>query len=91
MKFKHKGLRALFEMDDASRVRADQVDRIKHILLLLDSARSPSSIDSRPGFRLHSLKGDRKGQWSMSVSRNWRIVFRFVDGEAVEVDLVDYH
>ena len=91
MKFKHKGLRALFEMDDVSRVRADQVDRIKHILLLLDSARSLSSIDSRPGFRLHSLKGDRKGQWSMSVSRNWRIVFRFVDGEAVEVDLVDYH
>ena len=94
MKFKHKGLQALFEKDDASRVRADQVQRIRHILLLLDAAQSPSSINSRPGFRLHPLKGDRMGrmrQWSMKVSKNWRIVFRFVDGEAVEVDLIDYH
>lgn len=91
MKFHHKGLRALFEEDNARHVRADMVQRIRHILLLLDAAQSPSSIDSRPGFRLHPLKGDRLGQWSMSVSGNWRIVFRFVDGEAVDVDLVDYH
>lgn len=44
-----------------------------------------------PGFRLHSLKGDRTGQWSVSVTANWRIVFRIADGEAVDVDLVDYH
>ena len=91
MKFKHKGLQALFDMDDASRVSASQIQRIKQILLLLDAARSPSNINSRPGFRLHPLKGDRTGQWSMTVSKNWRIVFRFVNGEAVDIDLVDYH
>ena len=91
MKFKHKKLRALFEKDDVSGVRADQVQRIKHILVLLQAAKSPSSIHSRPGFRLHQLKGNRAGQWSVVVSKNWRIVFRFVDGEAVDVDLIDYH
>ena len=91
MKFKHKGLEALFERDDARRVRGDLVQRVKRILLLLEAAQSPSSVDTRPGFRLHPLKGDRQGQWSMSVSGNWRIVFRFVDGEAVDVDLLDYH
>ena len=45
----------------------------------------------RPTYRLHPLKGDRRSQWSVRVSGNWRIVFRFVDGEAVDVDLVDYH
>ena len=44
-----------------------------------------------PGFRLHPLKGDRAGQWSVRVSGNWRVVFRFEDGEAVDVDLIDYH
>ena len=50
-------------------------------------------IDDRdaPGFRLHPLKGDRVGQWSVRVSGNWRVVFRFEDGEAVDVDLIDYH
>ena len=91
MRFKHKGLQALFEKDDSRHIGADLVQRIRHILLLLDAAQSPSSIDSRPGFRLHPLKGDRMGQWSMSVSANWRIVFRFTDGEAVDIDLVDYH
>ena len=44
-----------------------------------------------PGFRLHPLKGDRVDQWSVRVSGNWRVVFRFEDGEAVDVDLIDYH
>lgn len=91
MKFKHKGLQTLFERDDSRRIRRDLVQRVKHILLLLDAAQSPSSIDTRPGFRLHPLKGERQGQWSMSVSGNWRMVFRFVDGEAVDIDLIDYH
>ena len=51
---------------------------------------NPKSADA-PGFRLHPLKGDRAGQWSVRVSGNWRVVFRFEDGEAVDVDLVDYH
>ena len=44
-----------------------------------------------PGFRLHPLKGDRVGQWSVRVSGNWRVAFRFEDGEVVDVDLIDYH
>lgn len=91
MKFKHKGLQVLFERDDSRRINGDLVQRVKYVLSLLDVAQSPSSIDTRPGFRLHQLKGDRQGQWSMSVSGNWRIVFRFVDGEVVDVDLLDYH
>ena len=53
-------------------------------------ATHPGSADA-PGFRLYSLKGDRAGQWSVQVSDNWRVVFRFEDGEAVDVDLIDYH
>ncbi|MFN0105558.1 MAG: type II toxin-antitoxin system RelE/ParE family toxin [Bryobacteraceae bacterium] len=44
-----------------------------------------------PGYRLHALKGERKGQWSVTISGNWRIVFRFLEGHAFDVDLVDYH
>jgi proteic killer suppression protein len=56
----------------------------------LQEATHPGSADA-PGFRLHPLKGDRAGQWSVRVSGNWRVVFRFEDGEAVDVDLTDYH
>lgn len=91
MKLKHKELRALFEEDDVRRLPVDLVKRTKHVLALLDASQSPQSIQSPLGFRLHRLKGDRSGQWSMSVSANWRIVFRFVDGQAVDVDLMDYH
>ena len=56
----------------------------------LQDARSPRNLEL-PGWRLHQLKGDRRGQWSGRVSGNWRIVFRFADGEAVDVDLIDYH
>jgi proteic killer suppression protein len=56
----------------------------------LDEAESVDDLN-RPSFRLHPLKGDLKGFWSMTVRANWRIVFRFVDGEALEVDFTDYH
>ena len=46
---------------------------------------------NRPGYRLHALKGNQRGLWSVRVSGNWRIVFRFLDGEAVDVNLIDYH
>ena len=90
MDFAHKGLRALFELHDARWLNADHVARIERILSDLDAAESAHDLD-RPGYRLHRLKGDRRGLWSVRVSGNWRIVFRFVDGEAVDVDLIDYH
>ena len=76
--------------DDPSRVRTDQAERIALALADLDDARRPSDLDL-PGYRLHPLKGDLKGFWSISISGNWRIIFRFDDGDTYDVDLVDYH
>ena len=90
MRIKHKGLRALHERDAAARLPAGLVPRLRRILFRLQEATHPGSA-AAPGFRLHSLKGDRAGQWSVHVSGNWRVVFRFENGEAVDVDLVDYH
>ena len=87
---RHRGLKKLFDHDDPSRVRADQVKRISDVLSHLDNAIRPSDLDL-PGYRLHPLRGDMKGMWSASISGNWRIVFRFEDGDAFDVDLVDYH
>ncbi len=90
LRIRHKGLRELYERDDHARLPAGFVPRLRRILFRLQEATNPSSADA-PGFRLHPLKGDRAGQWSVHVSGNWRVVFRFKDGEAVDVDMIDYH
>lgn len=88
--FAHKGLRRLYEDDDRRQLPADMVERIATILAALDGA---STIDAmnRPSFRLHPLKGDRKGYWAVTVRANWRVIFRFAEGRASDVDFVDYH
>ncbi|MXY93318.1 MAG: Killer protein [Caldilineaceae bacterium SB0670_bin_27] len=88
--FRHRGLRMLYARGDSSRVRADQAQRIALALADLDSASKPSDLDL-PGYRLHPLKGNMRGYWSISISANWRIIFRFEDGDVYDVDLVDYH
>ncbi|MGO4883278.1 MAG: type II toxin-antitoxin system RelE/ParE family toxin [Bryobacteraceae bacterium] len=88
--FRHRGLKRLFEEGDPSKVRADQAKRIADILAHLDRADHPSDLDL-PGYRLHPLKGDLKGAWSVTLSGNWRVTFRFENGDAIDVDLVDYH
>ncbi len=88
--FRHRGLKRLYERGDRSRVRADQTDRLEIALADLDAASKPSDLDL-PGYRLHPLKGDRKGFWSISISGNWRVVFRLIEGDVYDVDLVDYH
>ncbi len=90
MEIRHKSLRALHERVDAARLPAGLAPRLRLILFRLQEATHLGSADA-PGFRLHPLKGDRGGQWSVRVSGNWRVVFRFEDGEAVDVDLIDYH
>ena len=75
---------------DPSRVPIDQVERITLALADLDAASKPSDL-GLPGYRLHPLKGDLKEFWSISISANWRIIFRFEEGDAHDVDLVDYH
>ena len=91
MRIRHKGLRALAEQDRANQVPGELVARLRRILTALGEARRPGDLATRPGYRLHPLKGDMAGLWSISVSGNWRVVFRFEDSEAVDVDLVDYH
>ena len=87
---RHNGLQRYFERGDARKLHPDHVVRIRQILELLDG---PDVLGGLSGstYRLHPLKGDRKGQWSVRVDRIWRIVFRIEDGDACEVDLVDYH
>lgn len=64
--------------------------KLRRILSMLARASEPRELDN-PGWRLHSLKGGLAGCWSVRVTGNWRLVFRFEDGEAVDVDLIDYH
>lgn len=87
---RHKGLRRLYEDDDQSGVSAEHAGKLRNILARLAAARSIADMDL-PGFQLHPLKGDRKGFWAVTVRANWRVVFRFYDGPAEDVDYVDYH
>ena len=88
--FKHRGLRRLYERGDRSRINPNYVGKIELILADLDASETLEHM-RRPGYRLHELKGDMKGLYAVDVSGNWRIIFRFKDGEASDIDLIDYH
>ena len=88
--FRHKGLKLLFDKGDRRKVQSDYADKIERILARLEESPEVGNMDL-PGFRLHPLKGDLSGFWSVTVSGNWRVVFRFEGGHASDVDLVDYH
>jgi proteic killer suppression protein len=87
---RHKGLKRLYENDDRRYLPAEMVERIREILTALDAADSLEGLN-RPSFRLHALKGRLKGVWAVTVRANWRIIFRFASGKALDVDFVDYH
>ena len=88
--FKHRGLRRLYERGERSGIRPDLLDTVEDILARLDEADTPQAMNL-PGYRLHPLKGDLKGFWSVTVRANWRIVFRFQGVDAFDVGLIDYH
>jgi len=88
--FQHKGLRRFFEDDDRRKVPAANSDKIARILARLNEALTVQDM-GLPGYRLHPLKGELTGFWSVSVSGNWRVIFRFESGAAYDVDLIDYH
>jgi len=88
--FRHKGLQRLFVDGESRGIRPDLIEKVENILAVLSRARVSSDVNL-PGFRLHPLKGDLKGFWAVTVRANWRIVFRFEDGKAFDVNLVDYH
>jgi len=87
---RHKGLNRLHEDDDPRGVVAEHVGKLRDILARLDAAQAVVDMDL-PGFRLHPLKGDLKGFYAVTVRANWRVIFRFADRDAFEVDYMDYH
>ena len=88
--FRHRGLRMLYEKDDGRRLPAAYLTKVRRILARLDEASDVQHM-ALPGLQLHPLSGDLRGFWAVSVSGNWRIIFRFEKGNAYDVDLVDYH
>lgn len=88
--FRHKGLQRFYETGNVAGIQAGHQKRLRIQLAALDTAQVIDDMDI-PGFRLHPLKGDRKGQWAVTVNKNWRLVFKFANGNAFDVDYEDYH
>ena len=89
--FRHKGLKRLFGNNEPKAVPSGQVQKILDVLAVLDTAAEPGEVGLFPGWKLHPLKGDLKGFWSVTITGNWRMIFRFEDGDAYDLDLIDYH
>ena len=87
--FKHRGLKRLYERGNRSGIRPDLLETVERILTVLDAATTAQALDI-PRYRLHPLKGELKGFWSVTVRANWRIVFRFEGTDAFDVELIDY-
>lgn len=88
--FRHKGLAELFHTGGGRKVQAKHVKRLRLILTMLHAATSVRQMDA-PGLRLHPLKGRPQGRWAVDVDENYRVIFRFEEGHAYEVDYGDYH
>ncbi|MEZ5470494.1 MAG: type II toxin-antitoxin system RelE/ParE family toxin [Marinicella sp.] len=88
--FKHKGLEKFYKSGNTKGVQAGHVKKLRMQLVALDSAQVIEDLDI-PGYRLHQLKGRRKGIWSITVNGNWRVTFEFVDGHVYIVNYEDYH
>jgi len=87
----HKGLRRFFETGNAKGLVGD-ADRIRKILVFIDAASSLEELAIPPNYGLHELTGNRKGTWSMTVTKNWRLTFRINEsGAIIDMNLEDYH
>ncbi len=89
--FRHKGLRQLYEEGDTKAMPAFVLSKIENMLSVIDQAETVDEIRLFPGWRLHPLKGSQKSFWSLMVTGNWRLIFRFEDGDAFDLDYIDYH
>ena len=87
----HKRLRRLYEENSSKGLNADTVDKLRKMLSFLDAMQDPEELRALPLWKAHALTGDRKGTWSLHVTRNWRMTFRIDDGEIVDLSLEDYH
>lgn len=88
--FRHKGLRKFFESGSAAGIQPHHAKRLRMQLTALDTAQSVEDMNI-PGFRLHPLKGEERGRWSVWVNGNWRLTFEFKEGHAYILDYEDYH
>jgi proteic killer suppression protein len=88
--FKHKGLNKLYETGSKQGIRPEHASRLRLILARLDAIAAAEDMNL-PGLSLHPLKGSLKNFWSVSVSGNWRVIFRFEGGYVLDVDYIDYH
>ena len=88
--FRHKGLQRFFLEGSKAGIQRNQAERLRLILANLHAATGPRDM-GLPGLRIHPLKGERKGSWSVWVSGNWRVTFSFIGKDATDVDYEDYH
>jgi proteic killer suppression protein len=88
--FSHKGLKKLFETGHTSGVNPQHSDRLRKILALLETSEAIDDMDL-PGLRLHKLKGRRKETFSIRITGNWRVTFKFENGDILDVHYEDYH
>ena len=88
--FRHKGLKRFYEKGSTRGIQYGHAKKLRRILAALDAASRPADLNL-PGYDLHLLKGDRAGTWSISVSGNWRVTFRFDGNDVTDVDYEDYH
>ena len=88
--FKHKGLEKFYETGNTRGIQANHAHKLRMQLAALDTAQTIEDLDI-PGYRLHELKGKRKGIWSITVNANWRVTFKFSGGNIYIVDYEDYH
>lgn len=88
--FQHRGLQRLYERGERRHIAPELVDKVERVLSRLDVATEPQDMNL-PGYRLHRLRGNRAGFWAVSISGNWRLIFRLESGQVRDVDLLDYH
>ena len=93
VRFRHKGLRQLHEEGSAKAVQSAMADKLRKLLFALETAETLDQLRRFPGWKLHPLKGDLKGLWSLTVTGNWRLVFSYDQqtNTASDIDLIDYH
>ncbi|EKE04522.1 MAG: Plasmid maintenance system killer protein [uncultured bacterium] len=88
--FKHKGLKKFFEQGSIAGINPEHEQRLRRMLAYLDRAKYPEDMNL-PGYKLHPLKGDKKDLWSVIVNGNWRLTYKFENGDAFILDYQDYH
>jgi proteic killer suppression protein len=93
VRFRHKGLRQLHEDGSAKGVPSAMADKLRKLLFALETAEMLEQVGRFPGWKLHPLRGDLKGLWSLTVTGNWRLIFRYDEetNTSSDIDLIDYH